>query len=398
MPDEKKELETKLEKLQEDLSGFLVKAKEQQESLGAITSELKEKIESVQNQVDAIDKKLVDASRPPAESLSFAQYMKENDEIQKFFRKERGHLAFEISLKHMSELEQKTLITSSAVGSATSGVIQIDRERGIVPEARQELTMRSVLTARPTALPQIDFIKVNSALSKGSPQTEGSEKLENAVTFTTATANVRTLATWIPATVQILEDFDELLGFLQTSLPYYVRVEEEQQILSGDNTGQNLNGLITQAQAFDTSLLVAAAGYTRIDCIARAVQQTQADKELMPTFIVVHPNDYWSIRLTKDSNGNYILGSPQMPGVGNIWGLMPVVTTHITAGTFLTGSGNPVAAEIRDRSGLVVEMSREHSDFFTKNKVAIRCEERLTLVVKRPDSYVTGSFATSPSS
>ncbi len=39
-----------------------------------------------------------------------------------------------------------------------------------------------------------------------------------------------------------------------------------------------------------------------------------------------------------------------------------------------------------------VEVSTEHQDFFVKNLVAIRAEKRLALVVKRPGSYVAGSF------
>ena len=79
-----------------------------------------------------------------------------------------------------------------------------------------------------------------------------------------------------------------------------------------------------------------------------------------------------------------------------LFNLTPVVTTSITSGTFLVGSGSPVAAEIRDRMELVVEISTSHSDFFTKNLVAIRAEKRLAIIVKRPASFITGTFTTSP--
>ena len=68
----------------------------------------------------------------------------------------------------------------------------------------------------------------------------------------------------------------------------------------------------------------------------------------------------------------------------NIFGSDVVATTSISQGTFLVGSGNPVAAEIRDRSAMQVEISTQHADYFTQNLIAIRAELRSCIVVKRP--------------
>ena len=43
-----------------------------------------------------------------------------------------------------------------------------------------------------------------------------------------------------------------------------------------------------------------------------------------------------------------------------------------------------------------VEISTEHSDYFTRNLVAVRAEKRLALITKRANSFVTGTFTTSP--
>jgi len=390
------ELKDQLEALQVELKSYLDKAKEQQEKNGTMTADLTTKIDALQKQVDAIDTKMAERHvGDPVETVE--DYLKKNENVQRILRDKSGNCTIELEAKHVAQLGRKTAISTTAAGWVTPGVLQSDHDAGIVPDARQVLTIRNVLSARPTNLGLIDFIKVNAALAKASPQTEASDKHENTVTFTTAQAYVRTIATWIPATKQVLDDFTELMAFLMDGLPYAVNLEEELQLLSGDNTGNNLNGLITQGQAFDTSLLVAVAGYNRIDCIGRAVQQILADKETPPTFFVVHPNDWWSIRLTKDSYGRYIMGDPQEAPGQNLFGLTPVVTSNITSGTFLVGSGNPVAAQIRDRSGMTVEISTQHSDFFVKNMIALRAEKRLALVVKRPASFVKGSFLTSPS-
>ena len=50
------------------------------------------------------------------------------------------------------------------------------------------------------------------------------------------------------------------------------------------------------------------------------------------------------------------------------------------------------AAQVFRKGGIRVEASNSHSDFFIKNLVAIRAEERLALAVYRPGAFgeVTG--------
>lgn len=356
--------------------------------------------EDLQKQVDAVDRKLVDMSggRITSDSVrDFKSILEAEDSLQSLIGKRTKSATFTLQGKALSDIfERKTTISSSAVGQATSGVLMFERIPGITLEARQVLRVRDVLYARPTEMQVVDFVKVNAPLAIASPQTEASAKAENAVTFASVSEKVRLIATWIPASRQILDDFTELAGFLKTSLPYYVDLEEEIQLLSGDGTGENLHGLLTQAAAFNTGLLSNSKGWNKIDIVGRVIQQISAAKEIQPTFVILHPNDWWEMRLTKDSFGRYILGDPQQMVEATLFGLRVVSTTSIASGSFLVGSGLPAASEIRDRMEMQIDISTEYSDFFVRNLVAIRAEKRLALIVKRVNSYVTGSFTTSP--
>jgi len=350
--------------------------------------------------MDAIDLKLAEKHAAEVPPKGFTEVVKENESVQRLMRDKSGRAIINLEGKQVAELfERKTTITSTAVGTITPGIIPGERISGIVPEAQQGLRVRDVLSSRPTTQPLIYFVKVNSpmAISSFMMQEETVAKREMAVTFTVASEAVKTIAAWIPAAKQIMDDWDELEGFLRAQLPYYINLQEESQLLSGDGTGQNLNGLITQSTPFNTALLSASAGWTKFDVLGRTIQQITAAKELEPTFVVMHPNNWWDIRLTKDGFGRYIFGDPQSPLTNpNIFGLSVVSTTSISSGTFLVGSGSPAASEIRDRMAMQVEISTEHSDYFTRNMIAIRAEKRLALVAYRPASYVSGTFTTSP--
>ena len=90
-----------------------------------------------------------------------------------------------------------------------------------------------MLSARPTTLAMVDYVKVTSPMAIASPVAEGSVKPENSITFSSLCEKVRTIATWIPATRQVLDDLTELMGFIQSTLPFYVDLEEELQLLVG---------------------------------------------------------------------------------------------------------------------------------------------------------------------
>ncbi len=69
-----------------------------------------------------------------------------------------------------------------------------------------------------------------------------------------------------------------------------------------------------------------------------------------------------------------------------------VVTTAIDEGTALVGAFR-ACAQIFRRGGLSVEASNSHLGFFSTNKTAIRCEERLALCVYRPEGFATADIS-----
>jgi HK97 family phage major capsid protein len=398
------ELKDQLNQLITEQGNFHAKATEELKSLGTVTNETKSGLEKLQQQVDAIDLKMVEQHRnTPAAQKSIKTVMEENDDVKRMFRDRKGHAVLNFTGDQVEDIMgRKTTILSGGTGFApvTGGVVPIERMAGIQNEVRRRLRVRDLISARPTASPLIYYVKVSQPMSGALPYAgvvvEGEVKPENRVQFSSVTTQVQTIASWIPASKQILDDFTELEGFLRSSLPYYVDRAEEAELLSGDGTGVHLNGLMTQATAFNAALLSAAAGWTRIDQIGAAVEQVDMIDEVPPTFVALNPRDWWSIRRTKDNTGRYILGDPQTVGSPSIWDLTPVATNAIAAGSFLVGTGESAAAEIRDRMEMQVEISTEHADYFTRNLVAIRAEKRVALVVQRPQAFVTGTFSTSP--
>ncbi|WP_230280716.1 phage major capsid protein [Croceicoccus sp. Ery15] len=284
----------------------------------------------------------------------------------------RGHIG----------LELKTTITS-----ATGDSLIVPKREQIVGLPKRRLTIRSLMTTVNVSTGSVEYPQLTARTNAAEMVAEGTLKPESALTFDLATAPIRTIAHWIPASVQVLEDVPQLQSLIDEELTYGVALKEEAQLLAGDGTGQNLDGMVTNATAFSDPMSLASPNM--IDMIGAAILQCSLT-DVPPDGIVIHPSDWWRMRLLKDGDGKYILGDPGANVTPMLFGLPVVPTQAQTVDKFLVGSFK--SQTLYDRHRTRIEISTEHDDFFTRNLVAIRGEERIGMAVKRPEALIYGDF------
>jgi HK97 family phage major capsid protein len=397
------ELTQQIEALTQAVTASQTKMAEEVKNLGATLAETKAANLQLRNELDSYIAKQADYSSK-TERKGLAEQLRENEEVARIMKNGKGATKFKLEGKAVSDLIdsrsglamiQKN-IDSSTIGYSTAGVMPFEMG-SYVQEPRKQLRMRDVIPSRGISVGQYSFPKYSVIGTKASPVAERSQKPINIFDPTIVTERVKTIATYFECSRQVLEDYNELQGILESLGSYKVNAEMDRQILSGSNTGEDLDGVITQATAYDTSLLSATTGYTLMDQINAAAQQVAAADEFAATFFVCHPTDWYRMTRLKDSNKNYLLGGPMMgAGPRDIWGLTPVPTTQISSGSFLVGAGISPAIEFRNRMDLEVAISTEEGNNFTKNMVTIRFEARGLLAVYRPGSFITGTFLNSP--
>lgn len=283
----------------------------------------------------------------------------------------------------------KAAITERGSGEGAAGeILQPQRVAGWITPPERTLRIRDLLPAGRTTATSIEFVQETGFTNSAAPVAEGAQKPESSIEFTVQTAPVRTIAHWLQASKQVLDDIPQLQSYIDTRLRYGLRLVEEEQLLSGDGTGQNILGLIPQATPFDITRR--KVGDKRMDIIRRAMTQLRLS-EYQPDAIVMHPTDWEDIELAKNSQGTYIWANPRGLVGPTLWGLPVVESTSLAPGEFLVGAFK-IAAQIWDREDATVEISTEDRDNFIKNMVTIRCEERLALTVFRPESFIFGDF------
>ncbi len=350
-------------------------------------------------QLDAID--VVNQRRLSAAILNedvLQKALAESDDLRRVIGVSKGRASIRVNDLNQIPLGRKMITGTSPGMAGTPGVIAPQQVGTIVPLAQRRLFLRDLLyRGNTTTGNEVYFVREQSFVNSASPQPgEGNLKAESTITFTTVSQSVVTIAHWLAASRQVMDDSPTLAAFIQQKLLYGLRYKEEVEILAGDGTGNHLTGLLTIAAQFDPALLPTGAT-TEIDTLRVALEQVELSDETPAGFFVLNPTDTAKIDLIKTTFGTYVVGDPGAPAATQtLWGKPVISTTAILPGTFLAGSSE--SAELIDRMDAVVEISFEDRDNFIRNAVTILCEERTTLCTYRPNAFVTGSFASALSS
>lgn len=280
----------------------------------------------------------------------------------------------------------KNTITNTVLGT---GVIPETRDPRIHQDPLRALTIRNLIPALQTTSDSIRGVREETWTNAAAPQAgQGVAKAESALDYETFTIPVQTIAHWLKVSDQVLSDFTRLAGIIDTRLRNGLNVKTEDQITTGDGTGNNLTGLTSEATAYDTLLNV--VGDTKIDTLRHVI--LQASLANYPTeAVIVNPSDWESIELEKDTTDRYILGNPGAAAAPTIWGRPVVATTAVTAGDFIGGAFS-VGCTIWDRMQSTIDVSTEDSDNFVKNLVTVRAENRICLEVQLPLAIVYGAY------
>ncbi len=366
-------------------------------NLGKVTEETKASADKALAEMNAISARMTEVEQKmarrggdgrPDEPQTIGEMVLGSDDV-------KAALAQRDLFKGRVSVEVKA-ITSAAttVGSGVSGttsLVPADRRPGMIMLPDRRLTVRDLLMPGRTTSGVIEYPKETLFTNNAAPVAETAQKPESNMTFEQVTTPVRVIAHWVAASKQILSDAPMLQSYIDGRLRYGLAYKEEQQLLTGDGTGQNLLGIMPQATTF-AAPAGAPTTTTHIDKLRVALLQA-ALAEYPSTGMVLNPIDWTTIELTKDTTGQYIIGNPQGTLAPTLWGLPVVATQAMAQNNFLVGAFR-LGAQIFDRWDATVLISTENSDNFVKNMVTILAEERLGLAVYRPQAFVKGTLVT----
>ncbi|CAB3921902.1 phage major capsid protein [Achromobacter mucicolens] len=393
-----KEMRDSLEKqLKDGFAGLQQKYDKASEAIQkgeTVTAELKSAIENqkgelqkVVDQVMELQEKGVQLRGRQPEKKGFIDFVKDHGEYKALRENGKAAAEIEVSKGDLAAM-QETKVTSA-------GLVVPQFDPAIQANPRQELRIRDLIPSVPVTGQSYTYFKELLHTRGAAPVAEGATKPQSNVTFEQKTDLVKKIAVWIPVSDEALDDVPQLFGYLQQLLRYDLKLEEEEQILKGDGTGNNLPGIMTQATAFNAAL--GKAGDTAIDTVRRAIYQVRKQAKLAADATVMTELDWMNIELQKDAQNRYLFANLQGFVTPILWG-RPVITSDSmdegngtdTGGEFLVGNFQR-GATIYDRMSFLFKVGMINDDFI-KNQRALLVEERLGLAVRRNYAFVKGTF------
>ena len=187
-----------------------------------------------------------------------------------------------------------TSLTTDAAGSVGDAINQT-RLPGILPLPQRRMTVRDLLSQGQMDGSVLEYVKETGFTNSAGMVAEGEAKPQSDIKLDLVSTSAKVIAHYMKASRQVLSDVAQLRSIIDNRLLYGLAYKEETQLLSGDNTGQNLYGIIPQATAY--SAPVALADLNIIDVLRLAMLQA-ALADYPATGPVMHPTEWAGIETT----------------------------------------------------------------------------------------------------
>lgn len=249
----------------------------------------------------------------------------------------------------------------------------------------EPLRIRDLLAQGQTSSDSLKFPQIQAFINNAAPVYDkptgaqalgaGGLKPESDLRVEDKTFDVHTIAHLMRVHKNILADAPALRSIIDNLMISGLAEVVDAQLIKGDGTGNNINGLLANATTFTRH----QAGDSKLDTLRRSLTDLRA-VNYRPDAFVLNPFDWEDIELLKGTDARYVWVTVPDGGQPRVWRVPVVDTQAIDEGQFLVGAFKQVA-QVFDREAASVEAFEQDRDNVPRNLITLRAELRLALVV-----------------
>lgn len=258
------------------------------------------------------------------------------------------------------------------------------------------LSVRQLLPNVQNTTGRFAYLRQTVRTNNAAVVAQGAKKPTSIYTLERVDDRVRTIAHLSePIAKQELDDVGLLRTFIDQEMRLGLDLALEDEIINGDGTGEHFTGLSnvsgSQAQAFTTDVLTTAR---------KAVTKLERYGYLGSAGWLMTPEDWESIELLADANGQFYYGGPQAavnPSSRRLWSVPVVVSDSATTGVAHLADFSQMRLQVRQDGVLDWSENIYRPDAlgagvgasdFERNMLTFRFEGRFGLEILRPSAIV----------
>jgi len=313
------------------------------------------------------------------------------------FKGAKDSIAQMIEKGGLLKLDVKAAGTMTINGNYSGGTVGLsEMENGLTRIVRRRPFMRQLVNSRGTTSKYVVYTEQKNADPGLAGMTaEGALKSQTDFDIVENSCEVKKITAFIKVSKEMIADLPFMQGEINGELMELIELKLDEQILSGDGLGDNLTGLLANAQPFTPGVTFTALvpSANQSDVLRIAIAQI-AQNNFSATHILLNPIDAAAMDLTKDAGGAYTYQMPlTMDGVTRVKAVPVIENNGITVGSYVVGDMSKDNLRIREEMNIQVGYV---NDDFTKNLVTVLAEMRACNYVKSNHygAFVAGDFAT----
>ena len=227
---------------------------------------------------------------------------------------------------------------------------------------------------------------------------EGFAKTEGEPTWKEVSEEVKKIAQYVKVSKEMLEDLSFIRAEIDNDLITGLRESIESALITAPANG--INGLLDPTMGlpvFGAGSFANDVPNASITDLLRVVMAQIEGEIFTPTHVIMNPEDFAKLQLTKgtDNTYTYPMFLPTQDGLGEmrIAGMRVISSTYMAQDKYVVGDLSKLNVRFRNNIELSVGLD---TDDFTKNMVTILAEARLVSYVKanQKKAFVVGTIST----
>lgn len=283
------------------------------------------------------------------------------------------------------ETKANEIVGVTGVASTQAFPVFSQRLSEVFQIARRGLGILDLIAHGTTNSNSIDYMQQVTRTNNAAETEELSSKPQSVLDWDLVNTPVRTIAHWIAASTQVLDDEPRLQGMINDELIYGVQKRLQTQLITGNGTAPNLRGILNTSGTNNRVHAVSGSRFSANDTVGDTIRRMLTDIQIADgaaNMVILNPADAEKLDVQREGAGTGQYLRTYDVVAGRIWRVPVLEHNDMTAGTALAGDF-ATGCRYFVRQDVTVSLGWQN-DQFVKNTYTLLAEMRAAFTVPYP--------------